>query len=266
MALYVAHQRGALRRADPLRRRQRRRDRHRRRASPAGYLDRAYRLVALFIDRDYGLLRWAPVFLLAFVGRLVALALAPRAALARAARRARRSSSPRGLCAAGARRPAARGRLPRPHDVRLLVPAAAPAGGAAAGGAAGGAGPAPRAADGPRARRADARARRWLYADVRCCGGALVADRPDAPFGPAHRRCSRCSTAATTGRSRSPARSAAWRSRPRRCSSARHSRQTRRRHARQVLRVAHERAAAGRGGGRRSAPRPARCPRPRATG
>ena len=35
---------------------------------PVGYLERAYRLVALFIDRDYGLLRWAPVFALAFVG------------------------------------------------------------------------------------------------------------------------------------------------------------------------------------------------------
>ena len=37
-------------------------------ASNAGdYLDRAYRLVALWIDRDYGLLRWAPIFALAFV-------------------------------------------------------------------------------------------------------------------------------------------------------------------------------------------------------
>ena len=35
---------------------------------PGGYLERAYRLVALFIDRGYGLLRWAPVFLLAFAG------------------------------------------------------------------------------------------------------------------------------------------------------------------------------------------------------
>ena len=37
-------------------------------AADAGdYLDRAYRLVALWIDRDYGLLRWAPIFALAFV-------------------------------------------------------------------------------------------------------------------------------------------------------------------------------------------------------
>ncbi|MFL5827539.1 MAG: hypothetical protein ACJ76V_13525 [Thermoleophilaceae bacterium] len=38
-------------------------------ASSAGdYLDRAYRLVALFLDREFGLLRWAPVFLLGFYG------------------------------------------------------------------------------------------------------------------------------------------------------------------------------------------------------
>ncbi len=37
-------------------------------ASNAGdYVDRLYRLVALWLDRDYGLLRWAPVFALAFV-------------------------------------------------------------------------------------------------------------------------------------------------------------------------------------------------------
>ena len=35
---------------------------------PLGYLERSYRLVALFTDREYGLLRWAPVFLLAFAG------------------------------------------------------------------------------------------------------------------------------------------------------------------------------------------------------
>ena len=34
----------------------------------ADYLDRAYRFVALWIDRDYGLLRWAPLFLLAWIG------------------------------------------------------------------------------------------------------------------------------------------------------------------------------------------------------
>jgi hypothetical protein len=34
-------------------------------AFPAGYLERAYRLAALLVDREYGLLRWAPVFALA---------------------------------------------------------------------------------------------------------------------------------------------------------------------------------------------------------
>jgi hypothetical protein len=36
-------------------------------AFPLGYLERVPRLVALWIDREYGLLRWAPVLALAFV-------------------------------------------------------------------------------------------------------------------------------------------------------------------------------------------------------
>jgi hypothetical protein len=35
---------------------------------PGGYLGRSYRVVALFIDRHYGLLRWAPVAALALYG------------------------------------------------------------------------------------------------------------------------------------------------------------------------------------------------------
>jgi hypothetical protein len=35
---------------------------------PLGYLERAYRLVAVWIDREYGVLRWAPVMGLALVG------------------------------------------------------------------------------------------------------------------------------------------------------------------------------------------------------
>ena len=35
---------------------------------PWGYVERSYRLIALFVDREYGLLRWAPVFALALVG------------------------------------------------------------------------------------------------------------------------------------------------------------------------------------------------------
>jgi hypothetical protein len=40
-------------------------------AFPEAYLGRAYRAVALLIDRDYGVLRWAPVLALAAVGALV---------------------------------------------------------------------------------------------------------------------------------------------------------------------------------------------------
>jgi hypothetical protein len=50
---------------------------------PLGYLDRAYRLVALFIDRDYGLLRWAPVFALGLYGAWL-LIRESRSGLARA--------------------------------------------------------------------------------------------------------------------------------------------------------------------------------------
>ncbi|HEV2819289.1 MAG TPA: hypothetical protein VGW11_02170 [Solirubrobacteraceae bacterium] len=35
---------------------------------PLGYLERSYRIVALWVDRDYGVLRWAPVVALAFWG------------------------------------------------------------------------------------------------------------------------------------------------------------------------------------------------------
>jgi hypothetical protein len=35
---------------------------------PLGYLERSYRLAALLVDRDYGVLRWAPVLALALVG------------------------------------------------------------------------------------------------------------------------------------------------------------------------------------------------------
>jgi hypothetical protein len=38
---------------------------------PLGYIGRSYRLVALLIDREFGLLRWAPVFALAFFGALL---------------------------------------------------------------------------------------------------------------------------------------------------------------------------------------------------
>ena len=81
-------------------------------AFPGGYLERAYRLVALFIDRGYGLLRWAPVFLLAFAG-LWWLWRSRRDRLARAVPGVRDMELTAGLCAAALGGAAARGRVPR---------------------------------------------------------------------------------------------------------------------------------------------------------
>jgi hypothetical protein len=66
---------------------------------PVGYLERAYRSVALLVDRDYGLLRWAPVFLLALLGGLV-LWRERRSGLARAIPGLRGEESAALLCAA----------------------------------------------------------------------------------------------------------------------------------------------------------------------
>src|SRR5215210_6455266 len=66
---------------------------------PGGYLERAYRLVALFLDREYGLLRWAPVFALAFAG-LWWLWRARRDRLTAAMPGARPIELAAGLCAA----------------------------------------------------------------------------------------------------------------------------------------------------------------------
>src|SRR3954464_998907 len=68
-------------------------------AFPLGYLDRAYRLVALFIDRDYGLLRWAPVFALALYGAWI-LWREYRSGLARAIPALRAEQRTGQLCAA----------------------------------------------------------------------------------------------------------------------------------------------------------------------
>jgi hypothetical protein len=67
---------------------------------PGGYLDRAYRLVALLIDREYGLLRWAPVFALAGVG-LWMLARTRSEKLARALPQHSRIETAALLCALG---------------------------------------------------------------------------------------------------------------------------------------------------------------------
>ena len=118
---------------------------------PLGYLERSYRLVALFIDRDYGLLRWAPVFLLAFVG-VAMLYRSRRDQLSLAMPGLHAMQDAATMCAAALGAQLVVAGVPGPHDVRLLVPAPAHAGRAGAGGAAGGLGPAPAAAH---------RRRRW---------------------------------------------------------------------------------------------------------
>jgi hypothetical protein len=149
---------------------------------PAGYLDRAYRLVALFIDRDYGLLRWAPVFALAFAG-LWWLWRSHRDGLARAVPGLRRAQFVAALCAAalaaqllvaGLLAPTMFGFWFPPRHLMAALPLALPL-------VAWGLRHTPRA--GAVLGAISLAGSLWLYLDVRA-GGSLVTDRPDAPFGP----------------------------------------------------------------------------------
>ena len=150
---------------------------------PGGYFDRVYRLVALMIDREFGLLRWAPVFVLAGVG-IWQLVRTHHERLARALPQHARAEAAATVCvlALGAQllvaaflAPTMFGfwfparhllaglllavplvawgmrRLPRTGFVLAVVGFVASV---------------------------------WLYAYVRWDGGGLAADRPDAPFGP----------------------------------------------------------------------------------
>jgi hypothetical protein len=150
---------------------------------PGGYLERAYRLVALFLDRDYGLLRWAPVFLLAFAG-LWWLWRSRRDLLARAVPDVRETELAAGLCAGalGAQVLVAAFLAPTmfgfwfpPRHLVAALPLAIPL-------VAWGLRHLPRAGTVLIALTLAASA--WLYADVRWGDGSLAADRPDAPFGP----------------------------------------------------------------------------------
>ena len=150
---------------------------------PVGYLERAYRLVALFIDREVGLLRWAPVFALAGVGVWL-LVRARRERLARAIPEHARAESAALLCALGLGAqllvaaflaPTMFGfSFPPRHLIAGLLLAV------------------PLVAWGlrrfPRTGTVLALvgivASVWLYADVRWGGGGLVLGRPDAPWGP----------------------------------------------------------------------------------
>jgi hypothetical protein len=150
---------------------------------PGGYLERAYRLVALFIDREYGLLRWAPVFLLAFAGGWW-LWRSRRDLLARAVPDVRETEMVAGLCAAalGAQVLVAAFLAPTmfgfwfpPRHLLAALPLAIPL-------VAWGLRHLPRAGSVLIALTLAASV--WLYVDVRLGGGSLAADRPDAPFGP----------------------------------------------------------------------------------
>lgn len=150
------------------------------------HAQRAYRVVALWIDRDYGMLRWAPLFALAWAG-LWYTWRERRAGLARAIPGLQMEEVAAGLCAAvaGTQLLVATflaptmfgfwfpGRHLMPTLV-MLVPLAAvglrrlPRLGAVLG-------------------LVGVVASVWLYVDVRWAGGGLVAGRPDAPWGPLRR-------------------------------------------------------------------------------
>jgi hypothetical protein len=149
---------------------------------PGGYLERGYRVVALFIDREYGLLRWAPVFLLAFAG-LWLLWRSHRNRLARAVPALREIELTGRLCAAalGAQLLVAAFLAPTmfgfwfpPRHLLAALPLAIPLIGW-------GLRHAPRV--GAALAALTVAGSVWLYVDARS-GGELVTDRPDSPFGP----------------------------------------------------------------------------------
>jgi hypothetical protein len=151
--------------------------------SPGGYLERSYRLVALFLDREYGLLRWAPVFALVFAG-LWWLWHSHRERLAQAVPGVRDIEVAAALCAAalGAQLLVAAFVAPTmfgfwfpPRHLMAGLPLAVPL-------VAIGLRHMPRIGSALAALTVAGSA--WLYADVRRGDGSFASDRPDAPFGP----------------------------------------------------------------------------------
>ena len=153
--------------------------------SVAEHVERLPRLAALWIDRDVGLLRWAPVLALSVFAAVAAVALAARAPRA-AGRGARRRRGGRGARALGLGRRAARRGVRRAVDRRRVVRGPPAGRRAPAGGGAVRLGPAPRAAHRRRARRAHAARLAVARARVRVRRrGRVGRPRDDAPLGPA---------------------------------------------------------------------------------
>ena len=152
-------------------------------ASAADYAERAYRFVALWIDRDYGLLRWAPLLALAWIG-LWFVWREWRAGLARVVPHLQAEEAAAALCAAvvGAQLLIATFLAPTMFGLwfpgRHLIPALPLI--------------VPLVAIGMRRMPRlgtvlgliGVVASVWLYVDVRWAGGGLARDRPDAPWGP----------------------------------------------------------------------------------
>jgi hypothetical protein len=152
-------------------------------AFPLGYLERSYRVVALLIDREYGLLRWAPVFALVLAG-LWLLYRSRRELLSRALPDLRSMERAAAMCAAalGAQMLVAVFLAPTmfgfwfpPRHLLAGLTLAVPL-------MALGLRHLPRT--GTALAALTLLASVWLYLDVALGGGGLVTPRPDAPFGP----------------------------------------------------------------------------------
>ena len=152
-------------------------------SEPLDYVGRVYRLAALLLDRDFGLLRWAPVFVMGLLGAWL-LHRARRERLARVVPSLREAERTAAICSlalaaqlvvAAFLAPTMFGFWFPPRHLVAALPLALPL-------VAWGLRHAPRTGTALAAIGAVASA--WLYLDVRLGDGGLAAGRPDAPWGP----------------------------------------------------------------------------------